>query len=90
MFGRKEPSYKFNQNLIDISFMDATLLPVIVGLVAVAKKAGMTSRYAPLLSVFLGVVGVWVFNDQNTLWLAGVVIGLSSAGLYSGVKATVK
>ena len=62
---------------------------MVVALVEVSKRAGVSSRYAPLMSIFLGVLGVWAYTGQ-TEWLSGIVLGLSAAGLYSGVKTTVK
>jgi len=67
---------------------------VIVGLVQVAKQSGMTSRYASLLSVLLGVAGAVGFKAGGVLtdaWplivVGGIIAGLSAAGLYSGQKA---
>jgi len=67
---------------------------VIVGLVQVAKESGMTGRYASLLSVVLGIVAAIGFKAGDVLtdaWplvvLAGIIAGLSAAGLYSGQKA---
>lgn len=72
--------------------MFLVLIPIIVGVVAAIKKIGMTSRFAPILAIVLGVVGVWLLNDfalTGAIALQGVLAGLSAAGLYSGTKATV-
>ena len=78
-----------NYNLMDLALIDLTLVPVVVGLVHVAKKTGLSSRYAPLLSLVLGLVGVWVLK-QDIQWIAGIVVGLSASGLWSGAKASLK
>jgi len=64
----------------------------IIGLVQVAKSAGMSSRWAPLLAVVLGVGGLLVitmFEPAAQVIFTGVVCGLSAAGLYSSVKTTI-
>lgn len=71
-------------------------MPLVIGLVEVAKRAGLPSALAPLLAVGLGVLASvgWALSaaaaHQETLaraLLVGVAIGLSASGLYSGVRA---
>lgn len=80
--------------------MDAILIiapvPAIVGIVELAKKLGLPTKFAPILSVafgFLIAIGSayaeGTFNTYHTLML-GLTYGLTAAGLYSGVKATVE
>ena len=73
---------------MDISLIDLSLVPIVVGLVQVAKKAGLASKYAPVISVVLGIAGVWVLQN-NIEWISGVIIGLSASGLYSGGKTVI-
>lgn len=75
---------------MEITLAQSALVPVIIGLVAAVKKVGMPSKWLPITAVLLGVIGVWLANGQETEWLAGIIVGLSSVGLYSGVKNTVK
>lgn len=72
------------------------LAPIIVGLVQVAKQAGLASRLAGLVSVGLGLVlGVAtgladVANEVGTdlaLAIQGIIAGLAGAGLWSTGKA---
>lgn len=75
--------------LMQLSASSLALVPVVVGLVAVAKIY-IDSRYAPLLSLVLGVAGAFLFpaaTAGNTI-LVGLLIGLTASGLYSGAKAT--
>lgn len=70
---------------------DAATIAVVVGLVQVIKNLGVSSRYAPLCSVVLGVLGALLVPEAS-LGLTvfhGLVLGLSASGLYSGVSATV-
>lgn len=78
---------------MDISFLavNATLVAVIIGLVSTAKMSGLPTKYAPLLSLLIGVVFAFIFpldNIGKTI-LLGIVQGLSASGLYSGAKATI-
>jgi hypothetical protein len=71
---------------------------VIVSLVQAAKTIGMHRRFSPLLSIALGIVLMLsVQVVQEVPWLrawweaigAGVMLGLSACGLYSGAKAMI-
>ena len=78
---------------MSIEPMFLVLIPVVIGIVAAIRKAGMTSRYAPISAIVLGIIGVWLSNSfilSGVLMLQGIVVGLSAAGLFSGVKASFK
>lgn len=68
-------------------------IAVIVGIVEAIKRAtGMPSKFAPLASIALGILAMVAFADfvvtaQDVF--AGVIVGLSASGLYSGTRATV-
>lgn len=66
------------------------LVAVITGLVQVAKKTGLNSRFAPILSVVLGIGLTYLFvgHDTTTL-LNGIIASLTASGLYSGGKTLV-
>lgn len=67
------------------------LIPVVTGIVEVAKRFGLPTHWAPLVSLALGIVSGFVYlypGEPAQAVLAGVVIGLSASGLYSGVKNT--
>lgn len=73
-------------------FLNAALVPVIIGVVSVFKSAGMPSRFAPLASLALGIGGVFLLPHDVALGvtiLIGIGSGLSASGLYSGAKAMV-
>jgi hypothetical protein len=72
--------------------LDITIaVPVIVGLVEVFKRVGLSSRFAPLVSLLLGVGLITLAQGANTdaLFL-GIIVGLSSCGLYSTGKSMVE
>lgn len=62
--------------------MEIQFIPLITGLVAVAKKLGLPSKYSPLMAVLVGIVLV-VPNNLNVNGFAmGVFYGLSAVGLW--------
>lgn len=66
------------------------VIPAIVGLVEVAKRVGMPHRFAPLLAVALGLASIVVVTPPEYPILYGIVYGLTSVGLFSGIKNTVQ
>ncbi|QGH73302.1 MAG: putative holin [Siphoviridae sp. cttb18] len=69
----------------------AVLVAVVIGLVQVAKMIGLPTKFAPLLSVGLGVlgaIGLSFFEVNTTIVVYGLIVGLMASGLYSGVKTT--
>lgn len=65
------------------------LLAIIIGLTEVTKRLGLKSKYAPLVAIVLslGLTFLTMGATKETL-IAGLVVGLTSVGLYSGVKTT--
>jgi hypothetical protein len=66
-------------------------IPVVLGLVSVAKISGLPERWAALGSVVLGLIVAALLGFSGgwkEIVLAGIVLGLSASGLYSGAKAT--
>jgi hypothetical protein len=73
--------------------IDAASVAVVIGIVEALKPLGLSSRYAPLVSIGLGVVsGIALRQDQDILSAvySGILVGLSASGLYSGTKAVTK
>lgn len=73
--------------------IDLTILvPVIVAFVQGLKGIGLDSRYAFLVSIALGVVGMYFLGDGTVVSrvFEGVVSGLSASGLYSGVTKVMR
>lgn len=69
------------------------LVPIIMGVVEALKRAGMRGTFAPLVVIALGVLaGLAQYaegmqKDVVIAVIAGLGIGLSAAGLYSGSYA---
>ncbi len=70
------------------------VIACIIGLVSIAKKLGLESKFAPVLALVLGVginlVVKYLGAETGELVVGGIIAGLTACGLYSGVKATVK
>lgn len=74
-------------------------VPTIVGLVQVAKTAGLSSNWAALTALVLGVIlalGAFLTGqagvgaDLYQAVLSGIALGLSAAGLYSAGHAVTR
>ena len=78
---------------IDLAIV-AGVAPIVIGLVAIAKEAGLPSRWAGVAAALLGIVlglvaGLAPVGDATIVvaGLSGLVGGLTAAGVYSGQKA---
>ena len=68
-------------------FYQFVVIPIIIGLIEVIKKVGLPNKYAPLVSVALGLFFGFVYLDTYKEGLiVGLMVGLSATGLYSGSK----
>lgn len=72
---------------------DVVLIPLIMGIVELFKKAGVSRKILPFIALVIGiVVGVVYVTDFD--WkqgvLVGAMLGLSSSGLYSSSKNTLE
>ncbi|WP_428908888.1 hypothetical protein [Niallia sp. Krafla_26] len=70
-----------------LDYFQLVIIPIIIGLVEVLKRAGLSNTFSPLVSVFLGLVfGILYIDPFLDGIVVGLVIGLSATGLYSGSK----
>lgn len=66
---------------------------LVMGLVKVFREVGLPSKFAPIVSVAIGIIiGICIALESGQNYVAGVVIGimigLSSCGMYDiGKKA---
>lgn len=80
--------------MTDYLVLAAAVSPIVIGLVQVAKQAGLPTRWTPVAAVVIGILLCLVFGeagtgarpDYPTRVVAGVVAGLMGAGLYASVK----
>jgi hypothetical protein len=76
---------------MEISTQFLVLVPVVLGVVQVAKISGLDSRYSPALSLVLGVLGTYLVGHLGASQdiIQGLVVGLTASGLFSGAKTTI-
>lgn len=74
------------------SLVAASTIPIILAVVQSLKMIGLQNKYAPLVSIFIGIVISMLLNNFvnniSSSILTGILLGLSSSGLYSGLKET--
>ncbi len=77
-------------SIIQLSAQALLLVPIVMALVELAKLY-INVRWAPLLSLAFGIAAAFIIPSSTAGYtvLSGLIIGLTAAGLYSGVKATV-
>lgn len=68
------------------------LVPIVTGLVQVAKRAGFVQKYCSLLAIVFGVLLVTILGALSTVpftinLVVGLVVGLAASGLWEGGKA---
>jgi hypothetical protein len=72
----------------------AILIPVITGIVQALKMIGMQNKFAPLAAIGIGAgLAVLLRADAQSFTNAiftGIIFGLSSSGLYSGLVHSLK
>lgn len=66
----------------------ALFVGVCAGITELFKNFGLPSRFAPLLSLVLGVAVVFLSAGKISALLVvpGIIVGLTASGLYSGAK----
>ena len=68
----------------------AGLVLIIVALCQALKYAGVASRWIPVISILLGLIGSLVLGGASWIEMAtGIISGLTASGLYSGYKKTI-
>ncbi|WP_203363718.1 hypothetical protein [Bacillus sp. REN10] len=71
-----------------MDFYNVVIIPLILGIVEVFKRAGLPTKYSPIVAVFFGLLfGVFYLNQgMKQGIIVGLMLGLSASGLYSGSK----
>lgn len=84
-----------NQDVIQsFTLGAASTIPIIVAVVQCFKLTGwVKDKYAPFVSLIVGIVVTMLLshdfmNDLSHVILLGILFGLASSGLYSGIKVT--
>ena len=83
-----------NEVLSNAVLSGTAIIPIIVALVQMFKMTNwVKDRFAPFLAVGLGILLAFLFgedlgHDWSHIIFTGIIYGLSSSGLYSGIKTT--
>lgn len=85
--------WDFNSNASKKKKMENLIYvaPLVLGLSQVLKKAGVSTRFIPLIGVLIGVGLSFLLTggmSQEAL-LTGLIGSLTAMGFYSGVKKTI-
>ncbi|WP_338451841.1 hypothetical protein R4Z09_08220 [Niallia oryzisoli] len=68
-------------------FLNLVVIPLIIGMVEIIKKAGLPVRFAPIVAVAIGLFfGIFYLDTLKEGIIVGLMVGLSASGLYSGSK----
>lgn len=74
----------------------AIAVPMVIGLVAVVRyligfDSPLASRVSPFMSLVFGMGSYWLLapdlTDYRTIIAGGIIVGLTSAGLFSGTRS---
>jgi len=70
---------------MEITTQFAVLVPIVIALTQMIKGTGLSTRFAPVVSLVLGVLSTLVVGQFDLL--QGLMVGLTASGLFSGGKA---
>ena len=82
--------------MIDIlsnEYLTLILVPILIGVLEVIKRADIiNTKFIPIVSLALGILLGLVFSgfDLKNGIIAGLFIGLSAVGLYSGTTNVIE
>ncbi|KYH34510.1 hypothetical protein CLTEP_15590 [Clostridium tepidiprofundi DSM 19306] len=74
---------------MNFNYKGIALIPIVTLIVNIIKKAGVPSKFAPLVSLIIGLIfGILFLADSDVKQgiLLGIIIGISASGLYSNGK----
>lgn len=74
---------------MDMEIYGVFIVPLIIGMVEIVKRAGLPSKWSPVFAVVLGLLAGMLLlfpEDIRQGVVVGLALGLSATGLYSGTK----
>jgi len=75
--------------MMDMEIYGVFIVPLIIGMVEIVKRAGLPSKWSPVFAVVLGLLAGMLLlfpEDIRQGVVVGLALGLSATGLYSGTK----
>ena len=79
--------------IIGNEYLMVVLVPILVGILQVVKKTELVDmKFIPVVSIVVGLLlGIFFSGYQlNEGIIAGLIIGLSAVGLFSGTKNVIE
>lgn len=77
--------------IFDLSPLIIGIVPVVVGLVEIVKRVGISERFLPLTSLVFGIALAFVVGmSWQVAIVQGIISGLFASGLYSNFNAITK
>lgn len=75
-----------------LELYSVAIIPLIIGIVEMFKRAGLPAKYSPFIAVAIGIsLGVFfIASNIKEGIIIGAMYGLSASGLYSGTKNMVE
>ncbi|WP_107838959.1 hypothetical protein [Metasolibacillus meyeri] len=71
----------------DLTIFDTTVIPAIIFIIWIIVQAGLPKKFAPIVSLALGVAGGLTFVGFSPEgFVAGVLLGAAAIGFHSGTK----
>lgn len=78
-------------NLFELSTVAVACIPIVIGLTGIVNTLWLNKKYAPLLAILFGILFVAMTGVEWQFAVAqGIIVGLSSSGLYSGAKKLIE
>lgn len=75
---------------MDITLQISSIVVIIMGICEALKKAGVPTRWIPMISVVLGIISAFFVGGVSFLSVAsGVILGTGTTGLYRVVKTSI-
>jgi len=77
--------------MTELNVFGIALVPVVIGLSELLKRSGVPKKYTPISALILGLLFGFFYlapGEPKKAILMGIVLGLSSVGLFSGAKNT--
>ena len=77
---------------MDFTITIPILIAITLGVTEVVKRVKMPTRFLPLVALVIGIALAFIaqIGTIGINVLAGLTIGLTASGLFSGVKATIE
>lgn len=75
----------------DLSIFQTTVIPAIIFIIWVIIQMGLPKKYAPVVSLVLGLAAGIVFVGMSPEGVvAGVLLGAAAVGFHSGTKNVIQ